>query len=91
MLLLYAYECYFACMYVHHVYAGCLQNSEESVRSFVTGVIDSCEPPCGCRVLKLNPLREASALNLGTFSRGPIFCGVLSCRKHQPAYILPIY
>lgn len=66
-----------ACMYVHHVYAGCLQNSEESVRSFVTGVIDSCEPPCGCRVLKLNPLREASALNPESSLEAP--SAVVSC------------
>jgi hypothetical protein len=49
-----------ACMSVYHV---CLVPAEaRSVRAQETGVIDSCELPCGCWELNPGPLKEQPVL-----------------------------
>jgi hypothetical protein len=42
-----------ACIYVHHMHAWCLHESEEGVLG--TRVIDSCELPCEYWDLNLHP------------------------------------
>ena len=48
-----------ACMYVHHV---CTLEVKEDIGCPETGVTDSCEAPCGCWDLNLDPLEEQQVL-----------------------------
>lgn len=48
------------CMYVHCLYARCLQKSEKGSRTPWTGV--SFEPPCKCLVKNPGPLQEHQVL-----------------------------
>lgn len=45
-----------ACLYVHHVYACCLQRPEQGIRSLGSGVKDGCELSCKCWELNAGPL-----------------------------------
>jgi hypothetical protein len=56
LLYVYMYVCIHVCMYVHPMCAW-HQRSEE-VRSPGTEVIASCEPPCRCWELNLDPLQD---------------------------------
>ena len=52
-----------ACMYMCHVHVVPMEARDGgSVRSPGTGVIDGCEPPCGCWESNLGPLEEQQML-----------------------------
>jgi hypothetical protein len=51
-----------SCMSVHHMYAWCLQRSEEGIMAPRTGVTDNFELPWRYWELDLGPLKEQQAL-----------------------------
>ena len=55
---MYVYIYVYVCMYVYHVCAWYLWESEEGVISLGIGVMDGCEPSCGCWESNLGPLQE---------------------------------
>lgn len=52
-------------MYVHHMYAWCLWRLKGNLIPR-TGIVDGCEPPCGCRKLNLSSLHEQSLSHLSS-------------------------
>ena len=57
-------------MYIYIVHA-CLVLAEAAVGFPGTGVIDSCELPCGCWELNLGPLQEQQGLLAASPSLAP--------------------
>ena len=66
----------YVCMY--STYMQCPQESEEGIGSPKTGIIDTCEPPCGCWGLNLVPLEGQQVLLGAEPSLIPEDCVVLT-------------
>ena len=47
---------------MHHVCVLCLRRSEGGIGFRRIGIIDGCEPPCGCWELNLGPLQKQHVL-----------------------------
>lgn len=58
LFLFYVYDCLSTYVTGYYIYIWCPKSSEEGVSSPGSGVMDLCEPPCGCRELNPGPLVE---------------------------------
>jgi hypothetical protein len=49
-------------MSMYYVHSWCLQRPEEDAGSSGTGVMNGCDPPCGCQEWNSGPLEEQPVL-----------------------------